>query len=176
MIVKTVPQLYGKSMAIWDGSEIKFDHTGSCTVTNDLGKKLIEKYPSFVFPENFEKVKPVTVTEEINQALVQRLNGEIYDLKTQIKEITDAKLSVEADLKEWKDSISVHIEKAATLETQLAKEKESSISQTQYLELKISLMNSTVEQLKQLCKESGFDEKDWSKMTGEKLIEYILSK
>jgi len=163
-------------MAIWDGSEIKFDHTGSCTVTNDLGKKLVEKYPSFVFPENFQKEKPVTVTEEINQALVQRLNGEIYDLKAQIKEITDAKLSVEADLKEWKKNVEGYITKAAELETQLAKEKESAVSHVQSLELKISLMNSSVEQLKQLCKDSGFDEKDWGKMTGEKLIEYILSK
>jgi hypothetical protein len=176
MIVTTIPSLYGKTMSIWDQQEIKFDHTGKCKVDDKLGKELLNRYPEFVFPEEGNKERKKTVEQEINQELVNRLNGEIYDLKNEVKEVKSAKESVEADLKEWQDKVGSLIDQAKASEIQVKNEQESVKKQKEYFELKISLMESNRDALKKLCEDSQYDKKEWEMMTKEKLIEYIMSK
>lgn len=176
MKITTVPSLFGQSMKIWGGEEIKFDHTGLCEVDEDLGKKLLEVYPTFMFTlDKKEEVAP-TVQQEINQELVLRLEGEILSLKDQVKEAQAAKKGVDADLKDWKSKIAELTKRASIAESALGKIKDANDNVVQSLELRITLMGMNVAGLKKLCEDSGYVNAEWESLTKEKLIEYMMSK
>jgi hypothetical protein len=176
MKIKTLPAFFGQPVVVGEGQVIKFDHTGTAEVNDKLGKVLLEKYPTFMFPEGQTQEKPKTVQQEINQELVTRLEGEIYSLKEAVNEQKEGKKAVEADLKEWQDQIAGLIEEKTKAEKAYRDQKESHDGQVQALELKITLMETNTVGLQKLCEDSGYEKSDWEKLSKEKLIEYILQK
>ena len=175
MKLTTIRSFFGQTVTV-NGEEVKFDHTGVCEINNKLGTAAIEKYPEFIF-SNENKVKHVeTVQEEINQDLVNRLSGEIFDLKKQLEAVKEEKKGTEADLKEWQSKVAEYVEKSDKFEKAYIQQKESHDNQVQALELRITLMNTSSNELKKLCEDSGYDKKEWELLTKEKLIEYILNK
>jgi len=176
MKITTTSPFRGQTVTVHDNLTITFDHTGSCDVDNKLGAILVEKYPEFIFSGNKKVEKEKTVQQEINQELVNSLNSEIFDLKKQTEEIRESKKSVEADLKEWQAQVAELVAKAEKWEEAYINQKESHDKQTQALELKITLMNSTTGDLRKLCEDSEYEKKEWELLTKEKLIEYILNK
>jgi len=65
MKLKTVSSLWGQKMTIWDNIEIEFGKNGIVEVKDSVGKLMLEKYPSLVFEEDYEKEKPKTVEREL---------------------------------------------------------------------------------------------------------------
>lgn len=176
MKITTLPSFFGQEVTIWDGSKIKFDHTGSCEVSKELGKELVEHYNSFMFSGDRKEKVESTKELEISKELVNNLNSEIYSLNEQVKELKDSKAVVEADLVEWQSMIGDLKSRAEAAEELAINLKESNNTQLEQLELKITLMESSKVQLEKLCEDSQYDKKEWELLTKEKLIVYILSK
>ena len=174
MKITTLPSFFGQTVAIWEGKEIKFDSSGSCEVSKEIGAKLIETYPSFMFNGVKVEDKVFTVEDEVNQDLVNRLQGEIFDLKAQVVEAKAETKSAIADTDQWKDSVSKLNERAVNAEKTVADQNESYGEQIRNFELKVTLMNSSTQELKKLCEDSGYDQKEWGLLTKEKIIEYIM--
>ena len=175
MKVKTVPAFYNQTLTVAEES-IVFDSTGTCEVENEIGAALIEKYPEFVFSADSVKKKEVTVQEEVNQDMVNRLKNEIQSLEEKNSFLKAEKTTLEADLKVWKDQVEGYVEKVKVAEKAYKDQKESHDGQVQTLELKMSLLVSTNDALRKLCEASGYKKEEWEKLSKEKLIEYILNK
>lgn len=176
MKITTLQAFFGQPVNIGDGKKIKFDHKGICEVDDKLGEILLEKYPSFMFSTEKKQVKETSIEQEINQELVTRLESEIYSLKEAVQEQKEAKGAVEADLLEWQSSIAGLVEKEKAATELAENQKKSYEGQIQALELKITLMEMSVTELKKLCEDSNYPKADWEKLSSAKLIEYILNK
>ena len=178
MRLKTIAAFRNKTLKIHDGIDIKFDNLGICEVKDKkLAEEILAKYPEFIFTEDHDENKKIDKLErEITQEFVNELNSEIYTLKQTIMEHKDARKSLEADLRVWKDKVGESEAGRISAENALAKEKESKAAYIETLEFKVSLMSSTATVLKTLCADSNFPKDEWDKLTKEQLIEYILTK
>lgn len=178
MKLKTIPTFFNKSINISEDRSIQFDSTGTFETEDEkLGMELLEKYPSFVFAERgTPDSQDKKLAQEINQELVNSLNREIYELKEQNQALKSEKEGLANDVKAWQDKIEEFSTATKTAEALLDDERVTNKKIVQELQLKISLMGSTLPALQKLCEDSNFKKEDWGSLTKEKLIEYILGK
>lgn len=176
MKLKTVPALFGKSMKVWDDHEIKFDSSGVVEVKDDLGKKLLERYPELVFDENFEAAAPKTREQEFTAKVVDQLNEEIFSLNDQLKSKNQEIELVIADKEAWQEKVGELVKERDEAVEQLGKEKLSAAGEIKLLKLKIELLTSSVTNMQKMCEMSGYPKTDWVNLSKEKMIEYILGK
>jgi hypothetical protein len=176
MKIKTIPAFYNQSLTTLDQKTIKFDNTGTCEVSEKIGLELLDRYPEFVFSGDVKEKANISVQEEVNQNLVDRLKEEIMFLKEQNSSLKKEKETVEADLKSWQDLVEGSNQKVVLAEKALEDHKKSNEQEIQTLKLKISLLVSSVDALKNLCEKSGYEKSEWTNLSKEKLIDYILNK
>jgi predicted RNase H-like nuclease (RuvC/YqgF family) len=177
MKLTTIPAFFGRSIKIYDDTEVKFDNTGSLEVSDKVGKILLEKYPSMMFdPNKKEEVTALNSTQEYTKEVVQRLEAEVFSLKDQIKEIKDAKLGVETDLAAWQEKVGEFQSKVEKAQKDLENERLTNLKLVDTLELKVALTGQTVAALQQLATDAKYKKEEWEKLTKENLIGYILNK
>lgn len=176
MKIKTIPAFFNKSVKIFDSTEVKFDHTGTLEVDNKVGKALLEKYPEFMFELDRKEDTKKTPEQEYTKEVVQRLESELFDAKKQINELKDSKGAVEVDLEAWQGKVQEYINKIKQVENSLEQEKLTNQKVVEKLELKITLIEMTAEQLKGMATDAKFPKEEWEKKSKSELVEYILNK
>lgn len=176
MKLKTVLPLYNKGLTIWDGTVVNFNSSGLCDVKDSIGNTMLEKYPSMVFPEDFEKEKPKTREQDFTKGYAEQLQRELEYAKEESKARKNEAEINAADRDSWAEKVGELVKEKNSAVTQLSKEKESFSNQVKYFELRIALMETSVAGLKKTCETASFPKEEWSSLSQPKLIEYILSK
>lgn len=176
MKLKTVTQNFGKTIGIFDGLEVTFDNSGICEVKEAVGKKMLESYPSFIFPEEFEAKAPKTRTQEYQQGAAEQMQRELDFVNETLKSREGDIANLKADRDAWAEKVAeVETAKNNAVE-ELENYKKTYENQVKFYELKINLISSTSEKLKKMCELSEFPKEEWEKLNKELMIEYILGK
>lgn len=176
MKIQTVQPNYGNSLIVLDGMEIKFDHLGICELDSEIGNALLEKYPGMFWDSEKEVVQEKVVENKYQEKIVENLQLEIVELKSQLQSQKNQTETAIKDKNEWASLVEVKGKEVENLTAQLKSEKESYNSERKTLELKISLLESPAEKIKEMLKKSNYPESEFVNLNKSDLIKYVLKK
>lgn len=176
MKIQTVQPNYGNSLIVLDGMEIQFNHFGICELDSKIGNALIERYPGMFWDSEKEVVQEKVTENKFQEKIVENLQLEIIELNSQLKSQKNQTELALKDKEDWASLVGVKTKEVENLTAQLKSEKESYSSEKKTLELKISLLESPVEKIKEMLKKSSYPESEFVNLNKSDLIKYVLKK
>lgn len=176
MKIQTVQPNYGNSLIVLNGMEIKFDHLGICELSSEIGNALIERYPGMFWDSEKEVVQQKVVENKFQEKIVENLQLEIIELQSQLQSQKNQTELALKDKDDWASLVGVKTKEVENLSAQLKAEKESYNSEKKTLELKISLLESPADKIKEGLKKSGYPESEFVNLNKTDLIKYVLKK
>jgi hypothetical protein len=178
MKIKTKPSNYGKEVLISGGKKLKFSTAGVCEIeSSEEAEEIIKKYAGLFWEEGIDQDTPKTVEEKLTEKSVEKLAKEISLKDERISSLKNSKEATEVDLKEWKNKYESVASEVTKLQKSLEEKQIENKIIVESLELEVGLWKTTTKELKQLCKDSGFNEEEYDSISKkEDLIEYILKK
>lgn len=175
MKITTVPGNFGKKLIVLDGQEIQITHTGECELDNKVAKQLLDKYPETFFDPSKEAVE-TKKEKTFDTTISENLQKEIIELQSQLNSQKKLVESKESDLNEWKQLIEGKDKEIEELKAQLKQEVETKTITEKTYELKISLLKSSAEKIKETLIKAGYPKEEWEKLSKDELINYVMSK
>ena len=176
MKLTTIRTNFNRTVKIFDGKELEFDHKGICEVKDkELANKIINHYSSFIW-DSEQVVETKAAVNPVQDKITRNYEEEIVNLKSQIESIKGERDSAKADKLEWAKLSEKKDKEIEELTAKYATLEEVSKKEKQYFELKITLLESTTESIKTICEKSGYPKEEWEKKGKGELIEYVLNK
>lgn len=175
MKITTVPGNFGKKLIVLDGQEVQITHTGECELDNKVAKQLLDKYPETFFDPSKEAVE-IKKDKSFDQTILENLQNEIVELQSQLNSQKKLVEERDSDLNEWKQLIEGKDREIDELKIKLKQEVETKAILENTYELKISLLKSSAEKIKETLTKAGYPKEEWEKLSKDELINYVMSK
>lgn len=175
MKITTVPGNFGKKLIVLDGQEIKIDHKGECELDNKVAKQLLDKYPETFF-DPLKEVVETKREKTFDSTISENLQKEIIELQSQLNSQKKLVESKESDLNEWKSLIEEKDKTIEELKVMLKEEVDAKDIIQKTFELKISLLESSAEKIKETLSKANYPKEEWEKLSKAELINYVMSK
>lgn len=177
MKITTVPSNFGKKLSVLNGIELSFNHLGECEVEEEIGIKLLEKYPeTFTDPSSkvTNEVKPKV--NSFQAKVISNLEKEMASLKDEVTAKENLIKEAVADKEAWSTLAVEAKEKLVLAEAALETEKAVNLKLVQGLEYKIQLLETPFDKLKKSLEKSDYPKNEWESLDQKQLIEYLLGK
>lgn len=177
MKITTLQQNFGKSLNIFRGITLEFGNNGICEIKDEkLAEEIINHYPESFWNLAKEKEVEVKKAKTAMDKVNENLSREIEFLKNQNAELIKKVETAEADKQKWAD-LAVELEgKVQSALKEVDDIKATSEQTIKGLELKVELIDSSMESLIEVCENAGYPKGEWESKDKIQLIEYLLSK
>jgi len=166
------PNRFGVGV-ILGGIEVKFDDFGMVEVPERQVVKLVEAGLEIVDEADIEKYKEDPSFDAIKELKLADID--VHDANTKLKTLNEAlqlkNVNLSAQITELEEKLTISEAKVVEYEELFEEEPK-----TETVEEEVSLDSMSDEDLIALCKEVKYPKKEWDKLKGDKLKEYVKGK